>query len=535
METRGKFKNVTNEELIELYINQNMSAMELADYYGVTEGALRSCLSRRGIHKSKEQIAAKSKELLMKKYGVTSTLQLAEVQDKIKKTCLERYGNESVCAVGGTIARERLKENPFSEEKKKAIRAKIEKTTMERYGVKHAAQSPEIQAKVRQQWQEKYSVDNPMQLAEFKQRMQDSVREKYGVDNVMQKKEFVHKVCVNRHHGYPFELLNDRELMVSFIESLPQRVTMFELAEIIGEVDYVTLQTKLKMWGLSHHPKIEFGPNRSRFETQLIDLIKEWGLVVQCHRRDIIPPYEIDIWVPEANLGIEVNGNYWHSELRAAASYHQTKAALAEEKGIRLCQFFEYELRNSDMLKKITLFLKDLCNVGVQTIYARDCEVHQVSSKEKKEFLETYHLQGNGGSSLALGLYYRHELVALMAFGHPRFNKKVDWELVRFCNKAGYRVVGGASKLFKTFLHSEEVKEGQVILSYSDYTKTQGKVYETLGFQLERIAKPNYVWCKNQIIKTRYQCQMKNENQIMHEQGYYKIFDAGNKVWYYKV
>ena len=118
METRGKFKNITDEELIELYINQNMSAMELADYYGVTEGALRSCLSRRGIHKSKEQIAAKSKELLMKKYGVTSTLQLAEVQDKIKKTCLERYGNESVCAVGGTIARERLKENPFSEEKK---------------------------------------------------------------------------------------------------------------------------------------------------------------------------------------------------------------------------------------------------------------------------------------------------------------------------------------------------------------------------------------------------------------------------------
>ena len=513
METRGQFKSITDEELIELYINQNMSAMELAEHYGVTEGALRSCLSRRGIHKSKEQKAEKSKELLMKKYGVTSTLQLAEVQDKIKKTCLERYGNESASAVGGTVAHERLKENPFSEEKKRAIRAKTEKTTMERYGVKNAAQSPEIREKVRQQWQEKYGVDNPMQLAE----------------------EFVHKLCVNRHHGYPFELLNDRELMVNFIENLPQRVAMFELAEIIGEVDYVTLQTKLKTWGLSHHPKIEFGPNRSRFEIQLIDLIKEWGLVVQCHRRDIIPPYEIDIWVPEANLGIEVNGNYWHSELRATTSYHQMKAAMAEEKGIRLCQFFEYELRNPDMFKKITLFLKDLCNIEVQTIYARDCEVQLVSSKEKKEFLETYHLQGNGGSSLAFGLYYRHELVALMAFGHPRFNKKVDWELVRFCNKAGYRVVGGASRLFKAFLHSEEVKEGQIVLSYSDYTKTQGKVYETLGFQLERIAKPNYVWCKNQIIKTRYQCQMKNENQIMHEQGYYKIFDAGNKVWYYKI
>ena len=144
-------------------------------------------------------------------------------------------------------------------------------------------------------------------------------------------------------------------------------------------------------------------------------------------------------------------------------------------------------------------------------------------------------MQGAAPCSTTLGLYYDGELVSLMTFGHPRFNREVDWELVRFCSKAGYRVIGGASKLFNAFVRSDNVQTGQIVLSYSDYTRTSGKVYEAIGFQLRYIAKPNYVWCKNQDVQTRYQCQMKNESRVMRERGYYKIFDAGNKVWVYIV
>ena len=32
-------------------------------------------------------------------------------------------------------------------------------------------------------------------------------------------------------------------------------------------------------------------------------------------------------------------------------------------------------------------------------------------------------------------------------------------------------------------------------------------------------------------IKTRYQCQMKDEVKKMRELGYWRIYDCGNKVW----
>ena len=161
-------------------------------------------------------------------------------------------------------------------------------------------------------------------------------------------------------------------------------------------------------------------------------------------------------------------------------------------------------------------------------IYARECVVKEVGPKEKANFLFENHRQKNDNSSVRLGLYYNEELVSLMTFGKPRFNKNYKWELLRFCSKADTTVVGGASKLFKYFLNNYEGN----IISYSDNAKTRGNLYKVLGFSLLRYSDPNYVWCNSSNnIKTRYQCQMKDEVKKMRELGYWRIYDCGNKVW----
>ena len=82
------------------------------------------------------------------------------------------------------------------------------------------------------------------------------------------------------------------------------------------------------------------------------------------------------------------------------------------------------------------------------------------------------------------------------------------------------------------------------IISYSNIAHTKGKLYEILGFELDSISEPNYVWCNHGNILTRYDCQKykllkqgyegKTEVDIMHDRGYYKIYDCGNKVWKWK-
>lgn len=60
--------------------------------------------------------------------------------------------------------------------------------------------------------------------------------------------------------------------------------------------------------------------------------------------RKQIYPYEIDIFIPKFNIGIEFNGIWTHSiENNPNKEYHLMKSLLCREKGIRLIHIYEFE------------------------------------------------------------------------------------------------------------------------------------------------------------------------------------------------
>ena len=71
------------------------------------------------------------------------------------------------------------------------------------------------------------------------------------------------------------------------------------------------------------------------------------------------------------------------------------------------------------------------------------------------------------------GLYYNNELVSMMTFGNPRYTKKVQYELIRYCSSR--TIVGGANKLFNYFIQNYQP---QSIVSYCDTSKFEGAVYK---------------------------------------------------------
>ena len=273
-------------------------------------------------------------------------------------------------------------------------------------------------------------------------------------------------------------------------------------------------------------------PTFSSYEIEL----KSYFPSLKSHIRDIIDGKEIDLYDEKNKIGIEFNGNYWHSENIVDKFYHQNKSLLSETKGIFLYHIFEYEWINNK--ERIINQLNNLFHINETKIYARCCEIKEVNNKEKTPFLEANHMQGNDMSNIKLGLYYNNELVSIMTFAKPRFNKKYQWELSRFCSKAGCNVVGGASKLFKYFITKYSPNN---IISYSNIAHTRGNIYGMLGFNLNSIAEPNYVWINHSNVLSRYQCQKhkllqqgyigNSEVDIMHQRDYYRIYDCGNKVW----
>ena len=182
--------------------------------------------------------------------------------------------------------------------------------------------------------------------------------------------------------------------------------------------------------------------------------------------------------------------------------------------------------------------IKNILGVNGNVIYARNCHIKEVDGHTSNKFLFENHIQGKCASSIKLGLFYNDELISLMTFGKSRHfigSGKIEWELLRFCNKMDTRVVGGASKLLKHFIKTYNPNE---IISYADKRWSDGNLYEVLGFQKYNESKPNYFYIingkreyrfnyrKSILVKQGYDPN-KTEKQIMEERGIPRIYDCG--------
>ena len=281
--------------------------------------------------------------------------------------------------------------------------------------------------------------------------------------------------------------------------------------------------------------------DKSNIEKEITDFIKTIinDEIIE-NDRNILNGKEIDILIPNKKIGIEINGLIWHSEKYEHDNlYHLNKTLLANEKGIRLIHIYEDEWIYKNNIVKSRL--KSILNVIDSRIYARKCEIKEVSFKESNEFLEENHLQGKSLSKYRYGLYYNNELVSLMTFCKLRKvlgsnNKDDTYELLRFCNKLDTTVIGGASKLLSYFIKIHKPIE---IISYADRRWSDGNLYFNLGFELTHTSKPNYSYVINKkrvhrfnlrkdILVNKYNCPNdKTEHQFCLEQKWYRIYDCG--------
>ena len=246
---------------------------------------------------------------------------------------------------------------------------------------------------------------------------------------------------------------------------------------------------------------------------------------------------ELDVFVQSKMTGIEFNGEYWH---RDDSKYHLKKTEHFEKKGIRVIHIFGYQWETQKELIKEKL--KAILGIEQERIYARKCIVKEISVKEKNEFLNKYHIQGEDKSKIKLGLFHNNELVAVMTFGSSRFNKNYDWELIRYATSK--HVIGGAGKLLSYF---RKHYPGSII-TYADRCWSQGNMYDKLGFKLEGISKPSYFYSNKSKIISRYQTQKhklqkflgdkydsaKTEAENMKNAGFYQIYDCGSLVYVMK-
>lgn len=278
----------------------------------------------------------------------------------------------------------------------------------------------------------------------------------------------------------------------------------------------------------------------SKYERDLAELLDTWGIKYVLHSRSIINPFEIDIYIPDKKIAIEINGDYWHSSQIIDKHYHKNKTLACKNKGIALIHLFEHELRNDTKLSIIYDTLKAMLTMNNNVLYARKLLVKEIGIDTAKEFISSNHISGYTFSNINIALVDEYNNIAgLMTFKESRFDTQYQYEIIRLCYSKDVVIIGGAEKMFKYFIDNYNPTS---IVSYCDAGKFTGAIYSKLGFDYVNWTEPGYVWVKysGNIVMSRYQTQKykliekglgtkeQTEDEIMTDAGFLKIYNCGN-------
>lgn len=453
----------------------------------------------------------KTKDNNLEKYGVESNFQLESNKEKSRRTCLDRYGVDIAS-------------------KCDEVKEKMRQTNMERYGTDWTVQNDDIRNSIKQTLTERYGVDNPMQCTEIQERAKATSRERYGTDFAMQNPYIAEKVKEARRLNIEKEYLEKYNFVIRYDDLITCHCDKCRQDYKITKSMFhnrIRQNTELCTICMPLNAHISTG------EKELVDYIKSIyaGPIVE-NDRTVLNGKELDIYLPEKRLAFEFDGLYWHNELNKPDDYHLRKTEACEAKGVRLVHVFEDEwVYRQDIVRSVISGMFGLN----EKIYARKCEIREVSPEGATAFLEKNHLQGAVNSKWRYGLYYGNEPVSLMTFGRSRFGKGT--ELHRYCCRVGTNVVGGASKLFNYFtgMHPE-IDE---IVTFADRRVFTGGMYSELGFRFDGYTPPSYFYVvdgtrrnrmefqKHRLVKEGYDPSM-TEHEIMLSRGIFRIYDCGN-------
>ena len=456
------------------------------------------------------------------KYCCPTCAQLdKETRDKIKQTCLERYGSD-------------YEKHKFE---------KVKSTKLIKYGDVNYNNTE----KSKQTCLERYGVDNVMKSTVFQEKSKQTCLERYGVEYNTQRPEFKesHKVKLLSKDSNIIDWDKESNTLTCKCPDLSCNLC----SEKKYEVSYSTYYERINIYNICPCiKKIPLYTNTHYKDTTIegfvTDILDYYNIKYIKHTKQIIHPFELDFYLPDYQIAIECNGIYWHSSKFKSPTYHLDKFKKCAAHNIQLITIWEDQINSKrDIVESIILSKLNIYNTK---IYARNCVVRDLDSKTSADFLNQNHLQGSVNSSVRLGLYYGDKLISIMTFGKKRRvlgNKDTSgWELYRYCNLLNTQVIGGASKLFKHFIKTYNV---QFIESYSSNDISNGNLYNVLGFK-QKSESISYWYVKDKQRFHRYKLRKselikmgadknKTEFQITDEMGYYRIYDTGQKKWIYNI
>ena len=253
----------------------------------------------------------KGLKTLKTNYGVDNVFQLDKVKQQIKKTNLERYGVEH--AMQNDEIKNKVKITTLENIGAFFNPTETKKTNLEKYGVENPLQNSVVKLKVRTTTlSNNGAFFNPTETKKTN-------LERYGVKHAMQNNEIKIKTRNS----------SNETIFTRMVRKLSDFVVpQFDLSEF-SYTDSTVYKWKCVGCSSIFKSHINNGtiprckkcyPNKfgALQDNILEELKKIFRQEITVNRRDVLNGQEIDIYIEELKLGIEINGIYWQNWFAAS-------------------------------------------------------------------------------------------------------------------------------------------------------------------------------------------------------------------------
>lgn len=270
------------------------------------------------------------------------------VRDKIKQTCLDRYGEETNLKTKDTIEkRKSAMVEKFGVEygfQSDSIREKAEQSVIDKYGVDNPFKSDEVRNKIKQTCLDRYGVDHNFKIKEVRKQIEQTNIDRYGAPIPIQSdviKDKIEQTNLEKY-GVKYPLLSDdiqRKIKESNIEKfgVERPLQSAQIREKInktfnekygtnsslgsGEVQEKIKQTNLERYGVENvlqNPEIREKAKQTMLEMYGVDNIGKLQSVQENNNRILqkkIADFEKETNSILLNKLIQIYGQGWYHVL----------------------------------------------------------------------------------------------------------------------------------------------------------------------------------------------------------------------------
>ena len=442
----------------------------------------------------------------MKNRGVPFVFQDKHVKEKIIQTNLKRYNVKNP--------------SQLSE-----IQNKKAETNLIKCGYRYSLESPEVRNTVKQNMLKLYNVEYPTQSLEVKLKSIATCLRKYDVYNPSQ-----------QHFSKDtFLILNSKINFINFVTGK----TIYDITELL-QISDTTLRNYIKKYNAYD---LIIKQNKSSYELKISKLLNILNIEYISNDMKIIKPLQFDFYIKEYKFAIEVGSSYFHSEFNGEKDtyYHFNKWQRCFDQNITLFQYFDNDILHNFHL--VEYDIKQMCKLSNIIINDDELFLSELNDlNAESHFLNLYHLHGyDTNRNLVIGAYYNNQLIGISTWSIIN-----DYaELVKFAINTVY----SCQNLLSLMLNKFELitNFSGKLIAITDNRHSNGNIFQINGFTSESILNPVYTYLKNfnPVSDKLYQIEnlaeifnldpnyvnSKTEWEIMQEQGYDRLWDAGKTKW----